>query len=47
MTVLFPFVPTAGLDERTLARVGATVSTVPAFPYTFRRTEWSATTSSG
>jgi 2'-5' RNA ligase len=40
VTVLFPFVPTAELDERTLARVGATVSAVPAFLYTFRRTDW-------
>jgi hypothetical protein len=40
VTVLFPFVPTAGLDEPTLGRVGATVGALPAFPYTFRRTDW-------
>jgi hypothetical protein len=40
VTVLFPFVAPAELDEGTLARVGATVRAVPAFRYAFRRTDW-------
>jgi 2'-5' RNA ligase len=40
VTVLFPFVPADGVDEKVLDRVTGVVSAVPSFRYAFRRTAW-------
>jgi len=40
VTVLFPFVPPAGIDDDVLSRTADVVSAVPAFAYRFSRTAW-------
>jgi hypothetical protein len=40
LSVVYPFVPPADLDEAALARLGDAVGTVPAFDCWFPRTEW-------
>jgi hypothetical protein len=40
VTVLFPFAPPRTLDASVLDRVGRAVRAVPAFDYSFGRTDW-------
>jgi 2'-5' RNA ligase len=40
VTVLFPFVPPAEVDQEVLQRVSAVVRAVPTFGYAFSRTAW-------
>lgn len=40
VTVLYPFVPPADVDDSVIARVAAVASTVEAFDCRFRRTQW-------
>jgi 2'-5' RNA ligase len=40
VTVLFPFVAPAHLDDDVLARVARVIGEVPRFRYAFRRTAW-------
>jgi 2'-5' RNA ligase len=40
VTVLFPFLPPARIDDAVLASAGAAVASVPAFTTTFRRVRW-------
>lgn len=40
VTVLFPFVPRARIDDDVLGRVATTLIATPAFTYRFTRTAW-------
>lgn len=40
VTVLFPFVPPAAVDDTVLRRLRDLFASVPAFPYAFARTAW-------
>lgn len=40
LSVVYPFVPPADVDNAVLARLAAAVATVPAFDCVFPRTEW-------
>lgn len=40
VTVLFPFVPPAGIDDDVLGRTADVVGAAPAFSYRFSRTAW-------
>jgi hypothetical protein len=40
LSVVYPFVPPADVDDRVLAELAAAVGTVPAFDCAFGRTEW-------
>lgn len=40
VTVLFPFVPAAQIDDDVLGRVAATSRAIPSFGYRFSRTAW-------
>jgi len=40
LSVVYPFVPPADVDDAVLARLAAAVATVPAFDCVFPRTEW-------
>jgi 2'-5' RNA ligase len=40
LSVVYPFVPPADVDERVLAGLAAAVGTVPAFDCVFPRTDW-------
>lgn len=40
VTVVFPFVPPADLDDAVVARLAAAVAQVPAFDVTFERCDW-------
>jgi hypothetical protein len=40
LSVVYPFVPPAEVDDSVLARLAAAVGTVPTFEFLFRRTEW-------
>lgn len=40
LSVVYPFVPPADVDDDVLAGLATAVRTVPAFPCVFRRTEW-------
>jgi 2'-5' RNA ligase len=40
LSVVYPFVPPADVDEHVLARLAAAVGTVPAFDCVFARTDW-------
>ena len=40
LSVVYPFVPPAEVDDDVLARLGTAIATVPAFDCAFRRTEW-------
>lgn len=40
LSIVYPFVPPADVDDQVLTGLGAAVSTVPAFDCAFRRTEW-------
>jgi 2'-5' RNA ligase len=40
LSVVYPFVPPADVDDDVLARLATAVGTVPAFDCVFRRTEW-------
>lgn len=40
LSVVYPFVPPADVDDGVLARLAAAVATVPAFDCVFSRTEW-------
>lgn len=43
VTVLFPFLDPADLDDDVLARVAAALATVPAFDHRFSVTDWFGT----
>jgi hypothetical protein len=40
LSVVYPFVPPAAVDERVLTDLAAAIGTVPAFDCSFRRTDW-------
>jgi 2'-5' RNA ligase len=40
LSVVYPFVPPADVDEHTLARLAAAIATAPAFDCVFARTDW-------
>ncbi|MGZ4546029.1 MAG: 2'-5' RNA ligase family protein [Blastococcus sp.] len=40
LSVVYPFVPPADVDDDVLSRLAAAVGTVPAFECVFSRTEW-------
>jgi hypothetical protein len=40
LSVVYPFVPPADVDDCVLAELAAAIATVPAFDCAFRRTEW-------
>lgn len=40
LSVVYPFVPPADVDDRVLARLASAIGTVPAFDCTFSRTDW-------
>jgi 2'-5' RNA ligase len=40
LSVVYPFVPPADVDDEVLARLAGAVGTVPAFDCVFPRTEW-------
>jgi len=40
LSVVYPFVPPADVDDEVLARLAAALGSVPAFDCTFARTEW-------
>jgi hypothetical protein len=40
VTVLFPFVPAAGIGDEVLRTVGEVVASVPPFGYAFPHTDW-------
>jgi hypothetical protein len=43
LSVVYPFVPPADVDDRVVAELAAAVATVPAFDCVFPRTEWFGT----
>ena len=40
LSVVYPFVPPADVDDRVLAELAAAIGTVPAFDCVFPRTDW-------